>query len=85
MRLRQPIVVLTAPPGASGRYSDPFPAPFPMPCVSRRTRRSIGAVLALTAAMLSQPSAAWGPLGHRAVGAVADALLTPDARIEVAR
>jgi hypothetical protein len=56
-----------------------------MPCVSRRTRRSIGAVLALTAAMLSQPSDAWGPLGHRAVGAVADALLTPDARIEVAR
>jgi nuclease S1 len=35
--------------------------------------------------MLGQPSAAWGPLGHRAVGAVADALLTPDAQIEVAR
>ena len=35
--------------------------------------------------LLSQAATAWGPLGHRAVGAVADALLTPSARAEVAR
>jgi nuclease S1 len=45
----------------------------------------IGVTLAVTAALLGQPSAAWGPLGHHAVGAVADTLLSPGARVEVAR
>jgi hypothetical protein len=45
--------------------------------------RPRGAALAL--ALLSQAATAWGPLGHRAAGAVADALLTPSARAEVAR
>jgi hypothetical protein len=39
----------------------------------------------LVLALLGPPAAAWGPLGHRAVGAVADALLTPGVRAEVAR
>src|ERR1700741_1507114 len=34
---------------------------------------------------LSAPASAWGPLGHRAVGSVADALLSPGARAQVAR
>jgi hypothetical protein len=42
-------------------------------------------VAGLTALMLSQSVAAWGPLGHRAVGRVAEAMLTPHARSEVAR
>jgi len=33
---------------------------------------------------LAAPACAWGPLGHRAVGAVADALLAPAARAQVA-
>ncbi len=45
----------------------------------------IGVTLAVTAALLGQPSAAWGPLGHHAVGAVAATLLSPGARVEVAR
>ena len=39
----------------------------------------------LVLALLAAPAAAWGPLGHRATGAVADALLTPGVRAEVAR
>ena len=35
--------------------------------------------------LLSTCASAWGPLGHRAIGGVADALLTPEARAEVAR
>ncbi len=35
--------------------------------------------------LLSQAASAWGPLGHRAIGAVADALLAPGARAELAR
>jgi len=53
--------------------------------VPRPVRLTVGALLALTAVLLSQPSAAWGPLGHRVIGAVADALLSPSARLEVAR
>jgi hypothetical protein len=34
---------------------------------------------------LSQLAAAWGPLGHRTIGAVAEAMLTTRARAEVAR
>jgi hypothetical protein len=34
---------------------------------------------------LSQTALAWGPLGHRTVGAVAEALLKPGVRAEVAR
>ena len=49
-----------------------------------RTRLTlVGAGLAL--ALSVPPAAAWGPLGHRAVGAVADALLTKAVRAEVAR
>ena len=33
---------------------------------------------------LGAPAGAWGPLGHRAVGAVADSLLAPTARAQVA-
>ncbi|HEY4038893.1 MAG TPA: S1/P1 nuclease [Burkholderiaceae bacterium] len=35
--------------------------------------------------LLSQAASAWGPLGHRTVGRVAEAMLTPRARAEVAR
>ena len=51
----------------------------------RRFLRVNGCGAGLALALLSQAAAAWGPLGHRAVGAVADALLTPGARAEVAR
>jgi S1/P1 Nuclease len=39
----------------------------------------------LAAGVISQPAGAWGPLGHHAIGAVADAMLSPAARAEVAR
>ncbi len=39
----------------------------------------------LTVMLLSQASSAWGPLGHHAIGAVAYAMLSADARAEVAR
>lgn len=51
----------------------------------RRLLRANSFAAGLALAVLSQAAAAWGPLGHRAVGAVADALLTPGARAEVAR
>jgi nuclease S1 len=51
----------------------------------RRLLRASGCAVGLALAVLQQAAAAWGPLGHRAVGAVADALLTPGARAEVAR
>ncbi|HEX4585901.1 MAG TPA: S1/P1 nuclease [Burkholderiaceae bacterium] len=41
--------------------------------------------MGLGLALRSPTAVAWGPLGHRAIGAVADALLTPGARAEVAR
>jgi len=41
--------------------------------------------ITLASVLLSQAAGAWGPLGHRAVGAVADALLDPAARAEVVR
>jgi hypothetical protein len=48
--------------------------------------RKIGALAAaLTLSVASVPGAfAWGPQGHRTVGAIADRLLTPAARAEVA-
>lgn len=39
----------------------------------------------LCAAALSAPALAWGPQGHRTVGAIADRLLTPAARVAVAQ
>jgi hypothetical protein len=51
----------------------------------RRLRTSNPCAAGFALALLSQAATAWGPLGHRAVGAVADALLTPNARAEVAR
>jgi hypothetical protein len=51
----------------------------------RRLLRANGCAAGLALALLSQGAVAWGPLGHRAVGAVADALLAPGARAEVAR
>jgi hypothetical protein len=56
-----------------------------MPCARSCGCRSRAACLGLVLLLLSRASAAWGPLGHRAVGAVADALLSPDARQEVTR
>jgi hypothetical protein len=56
--------------------------------MSRSTRATtpVAALLALAALMVSPASSlAWGPLGHRSVGAVADALLSPAAHAEVAR
>ncbi len=50
-----------------------------------RLRRPVAVLVAASAALLAQPSLAWGPLGHRAVGAVADALLTARARRQVER
>jgi hypothetical protein len=41
-------------------------------------------VLLGVALTTAQPAAAWGPAGHQAVGAVADALLTPRAQAAVA-
>jgi len=69
----------------SGRFTALAPSPFP---ASGRgaIRGGITPVAAgIALALLSQVAAAWGPLGHRAVGAVADALLTAVARDEVAR
>jgi len=56
--------------------------------ISARPRSGTGPLIlaaGLVVALLAAPAAAWGPLGHRAVGAVADALLTPGVRAEVAR
>jgi hypothetical protein len=49
--------------------------------------RKIGAlVAALTLSVATVPGAwAWGPQGHRTVGAIADRLLTPAARAQVAQ
>ncbi len=51
--------------------------------MSRLSGASRAACFALL--WLAAPASAWGPLGHRAVGGVADALLSPTARKEVAR
>src|SRR5258708_22380301 len=67
--------------GSAGILSHRTP---PMPRAFTPARAMIGVTLAVTAALLGQPSAAWGPLGHHAVGAVADTLLSPGARVEVA-
>lgn len=60
----------------AGRNASPLPA----------TGKG-GSVLAVGVALvcLSASASAWGPLGHRAVGGVADALLSPAARAEVVR
>jgi hypothetical protein len=52
------------------------------PAARRRGLRSawLAALLLLVPAA---PVLAWGPVGHRAVGAVADSLLTPQARAQV--
>lgn len=46
---------------------------------------AVAGAVALALTWLAPPAAAWGPLGHRAVGAVADTLLTDAARGEVRR
>jgi hypothetical protein len=43
------------------------------------------AVLLTIASFFTPPTWAWGPQGHRTVGAIADALLTPAARAAVAQ
>ena len=48
-----------------------------------RTRAHIAALVSLTL-LLTGGAHAWGPAGHKAVGAVADSLLTPGARDAVA-
>jgi hypothetical protein len=61
------------------------PEVLPIATVQRSGRGEWIVAAGLALALLSPPAAAWGPLGHRAIGAVADALLTPGARAEVAR
>ena len=51
--------------------------------MKRRVIRVIAASVVCVA--LCAPSAAWGPQGHRTVGAIADGLLSPAARAVVAR
>ena len=46
--------------------------------------RSFGAVGAALALLSMAPALAWGPQGHRTVGAIADRLLTSEARAAVA-
>jgi hypothetical protein len=55
-------------------------------CRPAQRMRSGVAATALCALLLlaSGPALAWGPAGHRAVGAVADSLLTPAAEAQVA-
>jgi S1/P1 Nuclease len=48
-------------------------------------RRATLAVLMTLASACISPAWAWGPQGHRTVGAIADALLTPAARAAVAQ
>ncbi len=45
--------------------------------------RALGAALLLAALLAGGTARAWGPVGHRAVGEVADALLRPGARAAV--
>jgi hypothetical protein len=47
--------------------------------------RLLAAVIALAAAAAAPPARAWGPQGHRVVGAIADRLLTPQAHAVVAQ
>ena len=49
-----------------------------------RVRRTVSLLLAFALAGIPWCAQAWGPVGHRAVGAVADALLAPQARTAVA-
>jgi nuclease S1 len=53
--------------------------------LSRRAALLIAAWLAATALLSPLPAAAWGKTGHRLVGALAEAELTPPARAEAAR
>lgn len=53
----------------------------PCPARGRFAVRGLGLIMALA---LAQPTFAWGPVGHRAVGEVAQSLLTPAARVAVA-
>lgn len=50
----------------------------------RRTGTALFAAVALAAALLPAGAMAWGPAGHKAIGAIADELLTPDAQAAVA-
>ncbi len=81
MRLRSTILAYTPFPRAArarcGRA----------PCCARggAGRGAVAAIAAALALAAPPPAAAWGPLGHRTVGAVADALLTKGVRAEVAR
>jgi hypothetical protein len=53
----------------------------------QRTRRKIPSLtggLLIVTLLCAAPAGAWGPQGHRTVGAIADRLLTPEARAVVA-
>jgi hypothetical protein len=52
---------------------------------ARRRVRLLAALLALAAAAGAPDAGAWGPQGHRTVGAIADRLLTPQAHAVVAQ
>lgn len=55
-------------------------------CADRAPRGWLGTlVVALSLYAASGVACAWGPVGHQAVGAVADELLTPAAQAEIAR
>jgi hypothetical protein len=51
----------------------------------RGRARLLAALIALTAALGAPAARAWGPQGHRTVGAIADRLLTPQAHGVVAQ
>ena len=51
----------------------------------RAACRAVILAAAAVAAFVSPPARAWGPMGHQAVGAVADARLAPRTKLEVAR
>ncbi len=51
---------------------------------ARTLRRTVSIVLALALAGLPWCAQAWGPVGHRAVGAIADALLNAQAKAAIA-
>lgn len=66
-------------PGTIGSRHAPARAAAPL----ARPLRAAVALVALLAALMAAPARAWGPVGHRAVGAVADQLLTPAAQAAV--
>lgn len=52
---------------------------------ARRCGRLLPVLLTLGAVCTAPPAFAWGPQGHRTVGAIADRLLTPQAHVVVAQ